>query len=226
MALRFKASTSQRQIDSLIAATGVEAFTPDNQSRCRRYVLSLLHPENDAIAIANALRASGLVDYATPDLSAGRSEGIRSDSLFVDQQALSAIAGTVETPDVAPSRYGMGQVLTEYTGPLMRVDGATLTAQMSGMTSSASAVELVKSHGITTLRLEIPDRNPVASVRVTLYSLDGTPVRQLVNEALQAGRYLLGWDGVDDKGRRVQPGVYVAVMTAGTFRETHRLVVR
>jgi flagellar hook assembly protein FlgD len=108
----------------------------------------------------------------------------------------------------------------------MRVDGATLSAQMSGVTSSASAVDFVKSHGITTLRLEIPDRNPVASVRVVLYSLDGTPVRQLVNEALQAGRYLLGWDGMNDTGRRVQPGVYVAVMTAGNFRETHRLVVR
>jgi hypothetical protein len=226
VALRFKASTSQRQIDSLIAATGIEAFTPDNRSRCRRYVLNLVHPEDDALAIATALRASGLVDYATPDLAAGRPEGISSDSLFVDQHALSAIARTVETPDVAPSRYGIGQVLSEYTGALMRVDGATLSAQMSGVTSSASAVDFVKSHGITTLRLEIPDRNPVASVRVVLYSLDGTPVRQLVNEALQAGRYLLGWDGMDDTGRRVQPGVYVAVMTAGNFRETHRLVVR
>ena len=226
VALRFKASTSQRQVDSLIAATGIEAFTADKQSRCRRYVLSLVHPEDDAIAIAQALQASGLVDYATPDLTAGRPEGIVRDSFFVDQQALNAIARTVETADVAPSKYGMGQVLSEYTGPLMRVDGATMSAQMSGVTSSASAVDVVKSRGITTLRLEIPDRNPLASVRVALYSLDGTPVRQLVNESLQPGRYLLGWDGMDDRGRRVQPGVYVAVMTAGNVRETHRLVVR
>jgi hypothetical protein len=226
VALRFKATTSQRQIDSLIAATGIEAFAPDKRSRCRRYVLSLVHPENDALAIANALRASGLVDYAIPDLTAGRPEGSVSDSFFVDPQALSAIARTVETPDVAPSKYGVGQVLSEYAGPLMRVDGATLSAQMSGVSSSASAVDFVKAHGITTLRLEIPDRNPVASVRVSLYSLDGTPIRQLVNESLQAGRYLLGWDGMDDRGRRVQPGVYVVVMTAGNFRETHRLVVR
>ena len=226
VALRFKASTSQRQIDSLIAATGIEAYAPDNQSRCRRYVLNLVHPEMDPLAIANALRASGLVDYATPDLNAGRPEGIVSNSFFVDPQALSAFARSVETPDTAPSRYGVGQVLSEYAGPLMRVDGATLTAQMSGVTSSSSAVDFVKSHGITTLRLEVPDRNPSPSVRVSLYSLDGTPVRQLVNEALQAGRYLVGWDGMDDRGRRVQPGVYVVVMTAGNFRETHRLVVR
>ena len=226
VALRFKASTSERQIDSLIAATGIEVSTAPNRSRCRRYVLRLVHPEDDPSAVANALLASGLVVYATPDLAADRPEGIRSDSFFVDQLALSAIARNVVTTDVAPAKYGMGQVLSEYTGAVMRVDGATLSAQISGVSSSGSAVDLVRSHGITTLRLEVPDRNPVASVRVMLYSLNGTPVRQLVSEALQAGHYLVGWDGMDDRGRHVQPGVYVAVMTAGSFSETHRLVIR
>jgi hypothetical protein len=226
VALRFKVTTSERQIDSLIAATGIEAFAGPNRSRCRRYVFNLTHPENDAIAVANALQASGLVVYARPDLSAGRPEGVPSDSFFVDPGALSAISANVVATDAAPAKYGMGQVLSEYTGPVMRVDGAMLSAQLTGATSSASAVELVRAHGITTLRVEIPDRSPAATVRVTLYSLNGTPVRQLVSEALQAGHYLVGWDGMDDKGRHVQPGVYVAVMTAGNFRETHRLVIR
>jgi len=226
VALRFKASTSERQIDSLIAATGIEVSAATNRSRCRRYVFRLVHPEDDAIAIANALRASGLVVYATQDLSAGESEGITKDSFFVDQLALSAFARHDLVAEADPATYGMGQVLSDYTGSLMRVTGATLSAQISGMSSSSSAVDFVRSHGITTLRLEVPDRSPVASVRVMLYSLSGTPVRQLVSEALQAGRYLVGWDGMDDRGRRVQPGVYVAVMTAGNFRETHRLVLR
>jgi hypothetical protein len=227
VAMRFKASTSERQIDSLIAATGIEVFTSANRSRCRRYVFHLVEREDDPITIANALQASGLVEYATPDLSAGRPEGIPSDSFFVDQSALSTFTTKNDIPvDMAPSTYGMGQVLSEYTGPLVRVDGATMSAQMSSVHSSTSALDLVKSHGITTLRLEIPERSPVASVRVVLYSLSGTPVRQLVSEALEAGHYIVGWDGMDDRGRRVQPGVYVAVMTAGSFRETHRLVIR
>ena len=227
VAIRFKASTSERQIDSLIAATGIEALTAVNRAGCRRFVLGIAHLEDDPIALANALLRSGLVDYATPDFTAGRPEGIPSDSFFVDQVALSSsIARNGVTADVAPSEYGMGQVLSEYAGPLMRVDGAMLSAQISGVNSSTSALDLVRSHGITTLRLDIPERSTVASVRVVLYSLNGTPVRQLVNEALAAGNYIVGWDGMDDRGRRVQPGVYVAVMTAGSFRETHRLVLR
>jgi len=226
VALRFKATTSERQIDSLIGATGIEVFAGPNRSRCRRYVFNLAHPENDALAVANALQASGLVVYARPDLSAGRPEGVPKDSFFVDPSALRAISANVVATNAPPAKYGMGQVLSEYTGPVMRVDGATLSAQLTGVTSSANALELVKAHGITTLRVEIPDRSPAATVRVILYSLNGTPVRQLVSEALQAGHYLVGWDGMDDKGRHVQPGVYVAVMTAGNFRETHRLVIR
>jgi hypothetical protein len=226
VALRFKASTSERQIDSLIAATGIEVSTAANRSRCRRYVFRLVHPEDDPIAVANALLASGLVVYAKPDRAADPAEGISSDSFFVDPSALSAISRNVVATDAAPAKYGMGQVLSEYTGPVMRVDGAALSAQITGVTSSASAVELVRAHGITTLRLEIPDRSSAATVHVILYSLNGTLVRQLVSEALQSGHYLVGWDGMDDRGRHVQPGVYVAVMTAGSFRETHRLVVR
>jgi hypothetical protein len=222
VAMRFKASTSERQIDSLIAAAGVEV-EPAVARGCRRYLLAVA---DDPITIANALQQSGLVEYAALDLSAGRTEGTPRDSFLVDQAALiNSITRTANAVDVAPATYGMGQVLSGYAGPLLRVSGATMGAQLSPP-SAASALDLVRSYGITALRLEIPERNALTSVRVVLYSLNGTPVRQLVNEALEAGQYLVGWDGNDDRGRHVQPGVYVAVMTAGSFRETHRLVLR
>lgn len=232
VAIRFKASTSAAQIDSLIAATGTEAYSASARG-CRRYALRVLPLEDDPITIAKTLQESGLVEYATPDFSAGRSEGLPTDSLFIDQLALSdaleksgAAAAAAPPAIAAPSNYGMGQVLSEYIGPLMRVDAPAISAQLSSANSSASALALVRSHGITTLRLDIPERTPLEKVRVTIYALNGTPIRQLVSDALEAGRYIVGWDALDDRGRRVQPGVYVAVMTAGNFSEKHRLVVR
>ena len=120
----------------------------------------------------------------------------------------------------------MGQVLSAYTGPVTRMDRAEISAAMFAPTGAMSALDLVKSHGLTTLRVDVPQRSEVASVRIMLYTLTGTPVRQLVSESLDPGQYLVGWDGLDDRGRRVQPGVYVAVMTAGNFHENRRLVVR
>jgi len=227
VALRFKSTTSDRQIDSLIAATGVEVFPSASRSGCRRYVISVANLEDDAITVATKLQQTGLVDYATPDLSAGRPEGIPSDSFYVDPAELTkSMSKTASVVEAAPTTYGMGQVLSAYTGPVTRISKAEMTAVMSMTGSSMSALDLVRSHGITTLHLEIPERTSAAPVRIMLYTLTGTPVRELVSETLDPGQYLVGWDGTDDRGRRVQPGVYVAVMTAENFHETRRLVVR
>jgi hypothetical protein len=169
VALRFKASTSARQIDSLIAATGIEAFAPVDRAKCRRYVLSVVHPEADATAIAAALQQSGLVDYAVPDDAAGRSEGVPGDSFFVDQVALSnSLTKSEVTLDAAPSKYGMGQVLSQYTGPVMRVDRTEMSAALFASNSSMSALDFVKSRGLTTLRLEVPQQTAAPSVRCML----------------------------------------------------------
>jgi hypothetical protein len=227
VALRFKKSTTERQIDSLIGATGVEAFASPAGRGCRRFVIRVVRPDDDPTAVANALQQSGLVDYAAPDLAAGRSEGVPSDSFFLDQGALSSsLAKNSIVADSMPTTYGAGQILSTYTGPVLRVTRTELSAALAAATSSMSALDLVKTHGLTALRLQVPQRSPVATVRIMIYSLTGTPVRQLVSDALDAGQYIVGWDGTDDRGRRVQPGVYVAVMTAGEFHETHRLVVR
>lgn len=227
VALRFKPSISERQIDSLIAATGVEVFPSASRLGCRRYVISVANLEDDAVMIANKLQQTGLVDYATSDLSAGRPEGVPGDSFFVDPAELAkSLSKNASVVEPAPGKYGMGQVLSEYTGPLLRVTSAEMSAAMVSAGSSGGALDLVRSHGITTLHIEVPERPAATLVRIMLYTLTGTPVRQLVSESLEAGQYLVGWDGNDDRGRRVQPGVYVAVMTAENFHETRRLVVR
>jgi hypothetical protein len=56
--------------------------------------------------------------------------------------------------------------------------------------------------------------------------MSGRSVRILVNEKLNPGVYEVGWDGNDDRGRPAAPGVYVAMMTLGSFKTTQRLILR
>ncbi|MCC6650731.1 MAG: hypothetical protein IT348_06240 [Candidatus Eisenbacteria bacterium] len=64
----------------------------------------------------------------------------------------------------------------------------------------------------TSLAFSLP---AAADVRVVVYDLGGRQVRTLARERFAAGRHQLGWDGRDDRGVGVSPGVYRARVESG-----------
>jgi uncharacterized delta-60 repeat protein len=59
--------------------------------------------------------------------------------------------------------------------------------------------------GGTMIRYSLPS---AASVSLEIYDAAGRSVRTLVNEQRKSGTYSVRWNGTDDKGRRVSPGIY------------------
>ena len=74
-----------------------------------------------------------------------------------------------------------------------------------------------------TIRYALPRS---AHVDLRIYDVAGTLVRRLVGEAQAAGYRSTYWNGSDDRGRRVAPGVYYCLFKAGGFLATQKLVVR
>lgn len=58
------------------------------------------------------------------------------------------------------------------------------------------------------------------AIEIGLYSLGGNRVRQLLVDKLVAGRHSVVWDGRDDAGRTVSPGIYLARLHVTTDRGT------
>jgi subtilisin family serine protease len=69
------------------------------------------------------------------------------------------------------------------------------------------------------------DVSKLCDVRVDVYDINGRLVKTLVDEAMTAARYNIGWDGRDARGHQVTAGVYFLKMEAGSFAETKRMVV-
>lgn len=110
---------------------------------------------------------------------------------------------------------------------LHRLAGLSLSAPTEATTTGAgSLTELVRQHGVRGLLFGVTPAASSEPVTIRVYSLAGRLVRVLVNERLAAGFYELGWDGLDAQGRSPPPGVYVAVMTIGSFRGNQRLILR
>ncbi len=70
----------------------------------------------------------------------------------------------------------------------------------------------------------IPD-GAVGGVQLTVYGVDGSLVRRLVNATREPGPGVAVWDGLDDRGRRVASGVYVYRLTAGGETLTRKMVL-
>ena len=72
--------------------------------------------------------------------------------------------------------------------------------------------------GATRLSFALP---AAAQVTVVVYGRKGNgphgafAVRTLANREMMAGRYEIIWDGNDDAGARLAPGIYRAALTAG-----------
>jgi hypothetical protein len=72
----------------------------------------------------------------------------------------------------------------------------------------------------TTLGFEIREAGPVT---LSVYSLDGRKVADLLQRSLSAGSHRISWNGCDDRGRAVSSGVYIYRLQAGDFVDTRRM---
>jgi flagellar hook assembly protein FlgD len=58
-----------------------------------------------------------------------------------------------------------------------------------------------------------------------LYGVDGRLVRTLASGLTEAGVHEIAWDGTNNAGRRVAPGVYFYQLKVGERELTRKLVV-
>ena len=76
--------------------------------------------------------------------------------------------------------------------------------------------------GATAIRCNLP--RP-ATLTLAVYDVTGRRVALLAEGPHQAGTLSLAWDGRDDNGRKLSPGVYVASLVAGEASTSRKLVL-
>jgi len=75
----------------------------------------------------------------------------------------------------------------------------------------------------TTIRYEIAEA--AADVRVRVYSLDGSLVKELVHETQSAGSHQVTWDGTGADQARVASGVYLYVVQSRTQIASRQMIL-
>jgi hypothetical protein len=74
----------------------------------------------------------------------------------------------------------------------------------------------------TSIRFSVPQ---VSDVRLTIYNMIGQEVRTLFAGQMDRGTKVVSWDGLDNHGRQIASGMYVYRMVAGSFVESHKMML-
>jgi flagellar hook assembly protein FlgD len=56
-----------------------------------------------------------------------------------------------------------------------------------------------------------------------VFNVSGMRVRTLMRNETTAGTHLVSWDGRDESGRRLAPGLYVMHLRAGSVESSRRM---
>jgi hypothetical protein len=73
----------------------------------------------------------------------------------------------------------------------------------------------------TAIKFSIP-KNEFVTIKV--YDIIGREIKTLFSGNTNAGIYLLNWDGADNTGMQVSSGTYIYRMTAGSYRESKKMI--
>ncbi|HQV32547.1 MAG TPA: FlgD immunoglobulin-like domain containing protein, partial [Calditrichia bacterium] len=74
----------------------------------------------------------------------------------------------------------------------------------------------------TTIAYQLPRASDVTLV---IYNVLGQQVRSLVNARVEAGRFEVVWDGLNDAGSRVASGIYLYRFEAADFHQIHKMIL-
>ena len=74
----------------------------------------------------------------------------------------------------------------------------------------------------TTIAYDLPTDSAVS---IVIYDALGQEIRRLVTERKAAGRYTIQWDALDNLGRGVGSGVYIAKVQAGQFSVSQKMLL-
>lgn len=158
------------------------------------------------------IRGRGFTGAMAVDFNATAARfAVEADTLIIATVPARAGSGPIRVGN--PAGMAVSPSDFEFSGPIAFTAGEpTLALHPNRPNPFGSA---------TIIRFEL--FSPVQA-RLRIYDLDGRLIRTLLDTLLPAGVHCLDWDGLDEDGRPVPSGAYLARLVAGASEATWKLV--
>jgi hypothetical protein len=184
---------------------------------------------NEALYAATANQASRYTVYQTANptatltvKSATLQAGGTQVALVVSPMAYVPYSVAANGVSDASCFHNAGQTTTAFQGPPVAVDP---TAAAPHALQLATPWPNPSTNGRVTLEYRLPGGKSDGHVALRLFDLGGRQVRTLVDGEQAPGVYRIAFDGSDERGRHLAPGLYFVRVSAGASQQTKRLVI-
>ncbi len=122
--------------------------------------------------------------------------------------------GTVSTIDTVEVKVTDG-ILSDSTAWIMYVEIAGIQDGREAPAAMLHQNQPNPFRPATTIRFTIPGGQESRSVSLTIHDVQGRLVRTLIDSRVAPGDHEVVWDGIDDGGNPVSPGIFFSVLKAG-----------
>ena len=129
------------------------------------------------------------------------------------------------TRTIAGTPREASESVTVYTYTVTDANGASVSMSLQTLPAAFSLADNFPNpfNPATTIQYALPQ---AADVELTVYNVLGQPIRTLVAEHQNAGRYVVEWDATNDSGHCLSSGMYFYRLQAGgEFHEVKKMLL-
>jgi len=117
-----------------------------------------------------------------------------------------------------------GELNEDTNLPFPQECGPVSVDQLAGIPTSYALSQNYPNpfNPTTSINFDLPEAN---TVTLTIYNALGQEVRTLKHDYLNAGRYSVTWDGLDNAGNGITSGIYIYRMTSGNHSFSKKMLM-
>jgi len=147
-----------------------------------------------------------------PPPPAGCTSGTYKDAVWHNDQLICVSTITAAAPDQFPDYLKISAVSTVTAN-----DDAAIVPSVNNISCYPNPFR-----DNTTIKFKQIVNGPTT---ITVYNIKGQLIKTLTDQPFNSGEHDVTWDGKDDQGQRVSPGLYLYKVKSGTFCTSGKMIL-